>query len=124
MMYFLFQALTGLIGPINLIPHFSKGAKGTIGVSGQWFLKDGAAQTTKCSRHTVRSPSKSDEGSENGAIEDPLCSSVEIPLCLHGQGHADVPCLHRWLDASTRIDIAIYADAPCPHGRILKPMRT
>jgi hypothetical protein len=35
-----------------------------------------AAQTTKCTKHTVASLSKGDEGSENGMFEDPLCSPL------------------------------------------------
>ena len=41
-MYLFFLALTGKIGPIKSIPHFSNGAKGIMGVSGQWFQKVGA----------------------------------------------------------------------------------
>jgi hypothetical protein len=43
-----------------------------------WPKKDPsiAAQTTKCTKHTVASLGQGDEGSENGMFEDPLCSPL------------------------------------------------
>jgi hypothetical protein len=35
-----------------------------------------AAQTTKCTKHTVASLGQGDEGSENGMFEDPLYSPL------------------------------------------------
>ena len=59
------------------------------------------ARTTKCSRHTMDSPSQGDEGSKNGMFEDPLYSFPNsivrtLPVyadgCLrtHGCVHANV----------------------------------
>jgi hypothetical protein len=42
-----------------------------------------AAQTTKCTKHTVASLGQGDEGSENGMFEDPLCS-LSKSLGIHG----------------------------------------
>jgi hypothetical protein len=45
-----------------------------------------AAQTTKCTKHTVASLGQGNEGSENGMFEDPLYSPVAsmawtLPVC-------------------------------------------
>jgi hypothetical protein len=39
----------------------------------------------------MSSPGKGDEGSENKAFEDPLCSSIEIPFHPWRPGYADEP---------------------------------
>jgi hypothetical protein len=44
-----------------------------------------AAQTMKCTKHTVASLDQGDEGSENGMFEDPLCSPLASMAWTHSR---------------------------------------